>query len=484
MESHLNSGLFSVGRLKTLKRNPFVKPKLPESLAEFIHPFLLRLMKSRDHTRLWTWPTGEALNIGAIGLGSDAEHIRHLLDAAETFHPGSRLTFFVDAPPDKFDPLQEAMRYSDLKSVQFQSIDTIRDFKSFDLLILLHPWPWGSPEDIVRIGPLRRAHAMTSARLKWILFRNLELWDGHWSSRIKRRILQGLTGALLHAQVRRDDDRLLKHVLPKLESASNWQGDIPCPHSHATRVFSFPRAIWFCPDCGMGFTPASELRPQEVMKADYGPGFARSYRYAGARERARYIAENVSRVNGYLKAMGFEEASILPENRKSLDYGCGSGRYAPLWLNRQWKYFGMDPSDANIRFARQEMPEGDFGVGEIGEGELEGGEWMKSRAPFGMIFLSHVIEHIPDPVALLRSLREYAAPGGWIYLECPNAERYTWNTQHRGWRNPYHVSDFTPATLRAVALRAGWSDPRQFTDPDGERFPHHALLARNTSNGD
>jgi hypothetical protein len=70
----------------------------------------------------------------------------------------------------------------------------------------------------------------------------------------------------------------------------------------------------------------------------------------------------------------------------------------------------------------------------------------------------HVLEHLEDPVGLLRSLRAAVAtePGGVVYSEVPNGEVMIdrcalWDLIYE------HYSYFTPVSLRFAAARAGLS---------------------------
>ncbi len=84
---------------------------------------------------------------------------------------------------------------------------------------------------------------------------------------------------------------------------------------------------------------------------------------------------------------------------------------------------------------------------------------------FDGIVMSHVLEHVPDPVAVLAALRAYLAPGGALVIEVPNRASLRaqasprWMTtlgadeRHRAF--PAHLWYFTPRTLSQALARAG-----------------------------
>lgn len=69
---------------------------------------------------------------------------------------------------------------------------------------------------------------------------------------------------------------------------------------------------------------------------------------------------------------------------------------------------------------------------------------------FNLITLAHVLEHLPDPVAYLKDLREnYLALDGFLLLEVPNL--YAHDSFEVA-----HLTAFSPHTLRQVLLQAGY----------------------------
>lgn len=75
-----------------------------------------------------------------------------------------------------------------------------------------------------------------------------------------------------------------------------------------------------------------------------------------------------------------------------------------------------------------------------------------------VIVLSCILEHEIEPLALLTRCRERLAPAGRVVVKVPNYGALGRRLRGRRWcgyRWPDHVNHFTPATLRALAARAG-----------------------------
>jgi SAM-dependent methyltransferase len=87
--------------------------------------------------------------------------------------------------------------------------------------------------------------------------------------------------------------------------------------------------------------------------------------------------------------------------------------------------------------------------------------------------MSHVIEHVVDPIGVLREARRHLNPGGIILVRTPNADSWIARLGGRNWSwtcPPIHLWYFTQHSLAIAFERAGveataWSHQR------GEALP-------------
>lgn len=134
-----------------------------------------------------------------------------------------------------------------------------------------------------------------------------------------------------------------------------------------------------------------------------------------------------------------------------LEVGCGDGRRLRRLRKRGWEVEGqeVDPQAAVL----QREPDIPVHLGELTALGLPG-------ASYDAIALNHVIEHVPDPVALVAECRRLLSPGGVLVVVTPNLD----STGHRlfgdGWRGlepPRHLHLFTAHTLASLAQRSGFN---------------------------
>ncbi|MDB5954976.1 class I SAM-dependent methyltransferase [Ramlibacter sp.] len=137
-----------------------------------------------------------------------------------------------------------------------------------------------------------------------------------------------------------------------------------------------------------------------------------------------------------------------------LDIGCGSGRFLAWARFAGWKGMGteVDP-DAATRARAKGF--------EVHEGPLE--ELLASGRKFEAITIGHVIEHVYDPRAVLRTARQLLQPGGHFWIETPNIAAHghqCFGARWRGLEPPRHLQIFTPEVLRALLEEAGFDQVR------------------------
>lgn len=133
-----------------------------------------------------------------------------------------------------------------------------------------------------------------------------------------------------------------------------------------------------------------------------------------------------------------------------LDVGCGSGHYLDLLRALGWsRLVGVDIGSRAVRTAVQS------GL-EAYEGDLRSVGFPD--ATFDAVSMSHVLEHVDDPVALLREVRRVTKPDGRIAIEVPNVESLVSRLLRDHWvgiDTPRHLVNFSRLGLHTALVRAG-----------------------------
>jgi 2-polyprenyl-3-methyl-5-hydroxy-6-metoxy-1,4-benzoquinol methylase len=75
---------------------------------------------------------------------------------------------------------------------------------------------------------------------------------------------------------------------------------------------------------------------------------------------------------------------------------------------------------------------------------------------FDVITFNKVLEHVPEPVAMLRKAARYLVPGGFVYVELPDAESAASEGFGREEFFIEHLHIFTAASFGLLVERAGF----------------------------
>lgn len=191
-----------------------------------------------------------------------------------------------------------------------------------------------------------------------------------------------------------------------------------------------------CASCQLAFTdartapPPSELYPPFEQSDTAAQRSARNALSLFTLQRARLIE------------------SVKPTGRL-LDYGAGAGQFARFMAGRGFETVGLEPyslgttvEDQNLRLVRAPLA-----------------KVKEELGLFDVITMWHVLEHLEEPVPLLKELRSMLKPGGVLVVSVPNFASWQSEVFKGGWFHldpPRHLLQFEPATLNDCLSRAGF----------------------------
>lgn len=135
---------------------------------------------------------------------------------------------------------------------------------------------------------------------------------------------------------------------------------------------------------------------------------------------------------------------------KLLDVGCGNGKFLKFATCLGWDATGIDPDPKAVELCRRS------GL-DVNEGDIDFFSGLKEI--FDVITVSHVIEHVHDPLQLLKACYRLLKPLGKIWIETPNlnAQGHTrFGNAWRGLEPPRHLILFTRSSLIYAIRKAGF----------------------------
>ena len=189
-----------------------------------------------------------------------------------------------------------------------------------------------------------------------------------------------------------------------------------------------------CTRCGAVFQ--SPRMGQEELKAFYQEGYRTLYQKSEQPTKKDLVMQEERAVRTLAMIQ-----NDIPGLQRHLDIGSSSGA---LLIEIQKAYgcesVGIEPGDAYRAYS----------MGRGLEVYAKQSALPEQTAPFDLVSMMHVLEHIPDPVETLQNLlQSHMTPGAYLVLEVPNL------IEHEALELAHPLA-FTPATLRETVRQSGF----------------------------
>jgi 2-polyprenyl-3-methyl-5-hydroxy-6-metoxy-1,4-benzoquinol methylase len=152
---------------------------------------------------------------------------------------------------------------------------------------------------------------------------------------------------------------------------------------------------------------------------------------------------------------------FLPRNAgRLLDFGCGNGGFLDITRSLGWDCTGVDLDEIAVATASAH-----------GHTVHHGGQQLLDQWTdhFFAVTASHVLEHVHEPISLLKCLYRVLKPGGQLYVETPNFGsvcRRHFGPAWRGMEAPRHLCIATPKALTEALSACGFTQIRLHHRPD------------------
>jgi 2-polyprenyl-3-methyl-5-hydroxy-6-metoxy-1,4-benzoquinol methylase len=206
--------------------------------------------------------------------------------------------------------------------------------------------------------------------------------------------------------------------------------------------------LWFfvvqCQDCGLCFTnprPSPNTIDQFHAARDFCLARCRAHRRAWYSRLTRWFHNP----RGYRRVMAPYGQGRL------LDFGCGDGSFLARMHRQGWTVTGLDVSAPMVEYIQTEL-ELNALHGTLPHPDLHAGS-------FDVITMWHSLQHVHDPVEVLREAHRLLTPGGKLVIAVPNIDSYAFRCFGHVWFGlnlPRHLLHFAPWTLYLILHRAGF----------------------------
>lgn len=167
---------------------------------------------------------------------------------------------------------------------------------------------------------------------------------------------------------------------------------------------------------------------------------------------AYYTDENLSAPDFIARRLDEIVATFAPYRRSNrlLDVGCGAGSFLEAAARAGWEAHGVEVSRPAVEHVRR------LGF-EVFAGELERANYPDGH--FDVILASEVLEHVPDPRAMLGEVARLLRPGGLLWATTPHGRGVSARALGPRWSvvsPPEHLHLFSVASIRRALGEAGF----------------------------
>jgi len=146
---------------------------------------------------------------------------------------------------------------------------------------------------------------------------------------------------------------------------------------------------------------------------------------------------------------------------RALDIGSGLAVFPWALAREGWHVTALDPDPRQAAHAR-----------EVAGVEAVCADFMQAEGlgAYDLVTLNKVLEHVGDPLAMLRRTRPLLAPGGTVYVEVPDGDAASAGGPGREEFFIEHLHAFSPESLAMLVRRAGLSPVRieRLREPSGK----------------
>lgn len=177
--------------------------------------------------------------------------------------------------------------------------------------------------------------------------------------------------------------------------------------------------------------------------SDYGP-------YLGTIARKSSVMSSI--LTSLVKKFVDFKSESIPDIKRgyALEFGCASGSYLLKLASNGWIPTGIEFSPGAANRAR------DLGF-EVYVGAIE--KILLPESKFHLVVGWMVLEHLHQPIEVLKNMHAATTKGAWMAISVPNCEDFSFLKFCGDWyplQLPNHLFHYTPDSLRKVLEAGGW----------------------------
>jgi SAM-dependent methyltransferase len=213
-----------------------------------------------------------------------------------------------------------------------------------------------------------------------------------------------------------------------------------------------------CPHCAFIFVDP-RLTPEELKLLYSDEYFLHDGAGYGAHSDTDYETAAIKGSVKFPEILGWIRR--FKPSGEFFEVGCGMGYFLHYAREQGYNVSGIEYAELGVRVCREK-----FSLN-VERGSFE--ELREKPDRYDVIFMGDVLEHLMQPLEMLRKANSMLRNSGLVAVEVPSMfNSLTGRLATAGLRilrrkkkmglPPYHVNEFTPGTLRTILARAGFKE--------------------------
>ncbi len=194
---------------------------------------------------------------------------------------------------------------------------------------------------------------------------------------------------------------------------------ISCDHKFMKKFMNesyLELPVFHCEKCDLYVTGESEIKVTEKTKMIYKKKYWGENNLWDAKE---IIKNNYTDLDSQGKRRHwisqYKYCNPYLQNKKNiLEIGAGQGQVMYWFEKKGFSITGIEPDENNVKLINQKLNHGKCIVGTA--------EDFQINEKFEIIWMSHVLEHLINPIQFLKKVQKNLTDDGIFFIEVPNCE--------------------------------------------------------------
>jgi len=201
--------------------------------------------------------------------------------------------------------------------------------------------------------------------------------------------------------------------------------------------------IHICQNCKLHVTGESQKQLDDILKKFYENDFWDMERNEGL-DDSHSDQYSVGRKRLFLSQIKYVK-KFLTKNSKVLEIGSGHGETLIELEKLNFQTTGVEPDLKNVEHLRKILKKS-----KIMQSTIEN---LDSNEKFDFIWMSHVFEHLSDPISFLNHIKKNMKKNCFLFIEVPNVTK---KNDYRTFTVVPHAYNYSGTALQNILQKASY----------------------------